>query len=61
MFYLPFGKSDLAHDSDNSRATVGREALKRVVVVGTSGSGKTTFARADALLNSIAQVPESGA
>ena len=45
MFYLPFGKSDLAHDSDNPRATVGREALKRVIVVGTSGSGKTTFAR----------------
>ena len=46
MFYLPYGKSDLAHDSDNPRATVGREALKRVIVVGTSGSGKTTFAQA---------------
>ena len=42
VFYLPYGKSDLASDSDNQRATVGREALKRVIVVGTSGSGKTT-------------------
>ena len=46
MFYLPFRRPDLASDSDNPPATVGREALKRVIVVGTSGSGKTTFARA---------------
>ena len=46
MFSLPFRKPDLASNSDDPRARSGLEALKRVVVVGTSGSGKTTFARA---------------
>ena len=46
MFSRLFRIPNLAPDTDGSRMTADQEALKRVVVVGTSGSGKTTFARA---------------
>ena len=46
VFSIPFRSPKLAQDSDRKRVTAGHESLERVVVVGTSGSGKTTFARA---------------